>query len=144
MSESIEVINVLYIADCAEKYGATESLIQMISGLAENNNINPILAVSVKGRLYNWAHKKGYKVIVTGHKAFLYDIGTTLVSQFKHCVFYPIRFREYRQANEKAIKKVFDFRSLNNCTLHHRNGKLAIAQTKPFFCRFSNIVCLLQ
>ena len=114
-------LKVLYIADCCERYGATESMLQMISCLNDKGYIDPVIAVSNKDRLYNWSKKNGYEVIVTGHKAFLYDLGTTFLSCVFNLFYLPKRILEYKNGNEKAINILDNYLKTNKIDIIHTN-----------------------
>ena len=66
-------MKVLYIADIVDKYGATDSMMQMIDSLHGFCDIEPVLLMSKKGRLSKWADDRGYEYYCVGYKPFAID-----------------------------------------------------------------------
>lgn len=111
-----EKIKVLYIADIYEIGGAVLSFGDMISTLSDRFGVVPVVLASKDGKNKQLCGEKGYKCVVTGHRQFYINAGSTIPRKIIRIVFRPLLYCRYVLSNIRAIniaEKEIDFDSID-------------------------------
>ena len=111
-------MNVLYIFDEDDMYGAPKTGMEMISGLKEKYNINPIVITSKKNNVNKWCDENKIENYVTKHHKYTY-IQTS--SFFYNFVKFIPRWIRYKIGNIIALKTIKEKIDLSKIDLIHSN-----------------------
>lgn len=125
--------------DRDEMYGAVHSMLELLTQLSENHNIEPIVLTSKEGNVAKYCKEKGWKYYVTGQGNFMMGAGTKKKVWIR-AILFPIFFLKYKLKNIRAIYLAEKYINFDEIDLIHTNTNvcdlgaiLAERHNKPHF-----------
>ena len=122
-----------------EKYGAVHSMLEMLTRLNKNHNVEPILLISKEGLASEYCKKMNWKYYITGHANFMIGASTKKKEIIRNLII-PLLYIRYKLKNIKAMhlaKKYIDFNEIDlihtNTSVCDLGAKLAKKYNKPHF-----------
>ncbi len=118
---TVEKMNVLFITDVYEIGGAFKAFKEMITALSEEHDVTPIVIVPDKGAISDFCKTRNIRCIVTGHRQFYVNAGSTAIRRAIRFILRPYLFFRYRIANCKALKIVDRELDMSQIDIIHTN-----------------------
>ena len=122
-----------------EKYGAVHSMLEMLTYLNKNHNVEPIVLVSKEGFASNYCKKMNWEYYVTGHANFMIGASTKRKEIIRNLIV-PLLYLRYKIKNFIALCKVKKIIIFENIDIIHTNTSvcdfgaiLAKKYNKPHF-----------
>ena len=114
-------MRVVFVPDVGEYYGATEALLQLITLLAEQYDVEPVILTSGTDRIARFAQEHGFESYAIGHLAFLDWPGSTPIKRVIKMILRPVLIWRYQYRNWLAMKKAEAYVDFSKVDLIHTN-----------------------
>lgn len=125
--------------DRDEMYGAVHSMLELLTQLNQNYNVEPIVLTAREGNVAKYCKEKGWKYYVTGQGNFMMGAGTKKKVWIR-AILFPIFYLKYKLKNIRAIYLAEKYLNFDEIDLIHTNTNvcdlgaiLAQRHQKPHF-----------
>ncbi len=126
-------------SDRDEMYGAVHSMLELLTHLNKEHNVEPVLLVSKKGNVTKYCEKMGWEYYITGHTNFMMGAGTKKKVLIRN-ILLPLFFLRYKLKNIRALHIIQKYVNFEKIDLIHTNVNvcdigaiLAKKYSKPHF-----------